>query len=477
MRVSPHLEERHAALRPLEEMEVALVRSSLDAPGWLDERQEARIRYALNLARLTEVRSGDGRDIDLTDETAPFRERLTDALGPLLLDPSGVVERAEVAALVPIVWELATEYREKLRTNSRNRIAWDDVEREIREKALVLVCGGGGGSGYVFLGAFHGLEDAGLRPALLSGVSLGAILAAFRARSEEFDAASVVNIVQDLSWRKMFRAISIRSRYGLPGPLRLYLREGIGRHFTNDDGETPSIGDLEIPLLVTISGIRQGELPHDLEWYENTLAVGAPGGSLAIRRTKKMVTGLWRTLSDFASRPEIVKPLVIGADAATKDFDVLDAIGFSAAVPGLIHYDITREDPKMEALMDHLLEREQISRLLDGGIVDNVPARAAWRATANGMVGRRNALIVALDSFAPKLTSPLWIPIQRLARNNVRRNLQYAHVVMTFLRTLSPLDLVPSVNHLVGAVRHGRDEFNGVLPLVKRMMAPIDAVD
>lgn len=127
--------------------------------------------------------------------------------------------------------------------------------------------------------------------------------------------------------------------------------------------------------------------------------------------------------------------------------------------------------------MDHLLEREQISRLLDGGIVDNVPARAAWRATANGMVGRRNALIVALDSFAPKLTSPLWIPIQRLARNNVRRNLQYAHIVMTFLRTLSPLDLVPSVNHLVGAVRHGRDEFNGVLPLVKRMMAPIDAVD
>ena len=90
-------------------------------------------------------------------------------------------------------------------------------------------------------------------------------------------------------------------------------------------------------MLVTISGIRQGELPHDLEWYENTLPVGAPGGSLAIRRTKRMVTGLWRTLSDFASRPEIVKPLVIGADAATKDFDVLDAIGLSAAVPGLIY--------------------------------------------------------------------------------------------------------------------------------------------
>lgn len=115
--------------------------------------------------------------------------------------------------------------------------------------------------------------------------------------------------------------------------------------------------------------------------------------------------------------------------------------------------------------------------MVDGGLVDNVPVRAAWRAVQAGRVGRRNALIVAMDAFAPKLNAPLWIPIQRLAVPNVRRNLRYAHIAMTFVKTLSPIDLVPSVPHILKAVRSGREEFSYELPLIQRLLEPLEVGD
>ncbi|RMG18523.1 MAG: patatin-like phospholipase family protein [Deltaproteobacteria bacterium] len=475
MTVSRHLSKRHAALRPLEDMEVALVRASLDAPSWLSAEEEAKLRYALSLARVCEVRTSDGRDVDLTDLTQPLRERLTDTLGPLLLDRRGVVERPELTALLPVIWELAKEHRDRIRETTATMLPWEEVEAEIREKRLVLVCGGGGGTGYVFLGAFHALEDRGIVPALLSGTSIGAILAGFRARRRHFEAAEVVEVVKDLSWPKLFRPLSVQSRFGLPAPLRLYLREGIGRHFLLDGATPMTMADLEIPLLITIAGIRAGEVPHDPEWYERRFEPGI-ASRLGISATRKMVTSLVRTLTDFVMRPGILKALVIGADARTDRFQVLDAMGFSSAVPGMLHYDILREDPEMEALLEAMLEQEEIARLIDGGLVDNVPARAAWRAVQSGLVGRRNALIVALDAFAPKLTSPLWIPIQRMAQTNVRRNLRYAHIVQTFTRTLSPLDLVPDIDHILRALRSGREEFGYELPLIARLLSPLPAL-
>ena len=479
MSVSRHLARRQRQLRPLEDMEVALVRASLESPGWLSPVAEGRLRYALSLARLTEVRTSDGRDVDLGDDVAALRGRLNETLAPFLLDRRGLVERPQVASLVPMIWELASDHRDRLRERTKNRIAWEDVEREIREKVLVVAAGGGGGVGYVYLGAFHALEERGIQPSLLSGTSIGAILSAFRARAGRFDVSEVADVVRELSWGQIFRPTSLLTRYGLPAPLRLYLRAGIGRHFRRDDGEVMRGGDTAIPLLVTIAGLRRGELPHEDQWYEHRLAdVSLPGGGglFRIGRTRRIVGNLWRTLSDFVSHPEMLKPLVLGADAVTREFDIVDAIGFSSAVPGLIHYDIAREDPRMETLLEDVLEREGIGRLLDGGLVDNVPARAAWRAVQNGM-GRRNALVVACDAFAPKLTAPLWLPIQRLARLTVRPNLRYAHVVKTFLRTLSPLELVPNVPHILKAVRQGREEFAYELPLIERLLTPITDID
>jgi len=453
-------------------MEINIVKASLAFPGWLTKTQVHRLRYAVNLAKITEVRASDGRDIDLEENVAVFRQRIVDTLGPLLGWRQSKVERPELASLVPFIWELCLEAREQLRKVSATRLPFEDIEEEIRRKKLVLVCGGGGGVGYVYLGAFHAFEERGLTPSLISGTSIGAILGAFRARHRRFDAAQAVEVVQRLSWSKLFSPLSLRTRYGLPGPLRLSLRSGIGDHLQGTHDRPPlRVEDLEIPLLITIAGIRRGALPHDPEWYEH----GAQSGRIAgIARTRRLVSGLWRTLSDFVMHPEVLKPLLIGADPLSAQLDLLDVLGFSSAVPGLIHYDIARDAPDDIAHLEEVLEREDVVRMIDGGLVDNVPARAAWRTVQGGRIGGRNALIVAMDAFAPKLSAPLWIPIQRLAQQNVRPNLKYAHVTLSFLKTLSPIDLVPSVSHLLNAARNGRDELMLELPLIERLMEPLD---
>ena len=46
--------------------------------------------------------------------------------------------------------------------------------------------------------------------------------------------------------------------------------------------------------------------------------------------------------------PRVAKEIVLGAEDDTALFDVIDCVGFSAAIPGLLHYDTTRDDPAMD---------------------------------------------------------------------------------------------------------------------------------
>jgi len=111
--------------------------------------------------------------------------------------------------------------------------------------------------------------------------------------------------------------------------------------------------------------------------------------------------------------------------------------------------------------------------LVDGGLVDNVPAKAAWRAVHKGFIGTRNAFILAMNGFAPKLTTPLWLPLERLAELTVTANRPYAHLFKDFKKTLSPLELVPSVEMLTRAIEMGRRQMTDDLPFLSRMMTPL----
>src|SRR5437762_704305 len=172
------LSERFALIRPLEEMELALVRGAIENPALVDAHEEAVLRTALALARLYKVRA-DGREI----------------------------------------------------------------------------------------GVMSLLDEYGLKPKLMVGTSIGAVLALFRSRLPRFDQDEIVNIVRTLSWRKLFRAISTEHRYGLPAALRLFLRAGIGRWFgTDEKAGAIKLSQLPIKTIITVSGIRKGKLPHPVEF-------------------------------------------------------------------------------------------------------------------------------------------------------------------------------------------------------------------
>jgi predicted acylesterase/phospholipase RssA len=463
------LRERFEITRPLEEMELGLVRAALADPRLVDAHEEAVLRTALSLARLYKVRQG-AHDLGVGAFLTPFREEVTRRLRPLLLPEKGPVRRE---LLVPHLQELkrrTLDTRAQLVKRFADRLSYEAIDRELRHKALVLVLGGGGGTAYPYLGVMALLDEYGLVPRLLCGTSMGAILALFRSRMARFEQDEIVNIVRSLSWRRLFRAVSTENRYGVPAALRLFLRSGVGRWFGVDSrgGEGPSLKDLPIPTLVAVSGIRRGKLPHPLEFYEKLIA-SSPRFLL-----NPMIVPRWfGAIAELIARPDVMVKLHLGANDETADFDALDAVGFSSALPGIIHYDVLRDSPRMHNLLTGVMEARGIFRLIDGGLVDNVPAKAAWRAVHKGQIGTRNAFILALNGFSPKLTTPLWLPLQKLADLNVAKNRPWAHLVHDFKKTLGPLVIVPSVDQLLEALSLGRAALAWQMPLIARLMAPL----
>ena len=90
-----------------------------------------------------------------------------------------------------------------------------------------------------------------------------------------------------------------------------------------------------------------------------------------------------------------------------------------------------------------------------------------------GQIGTRNAFILGLNGFSMKLMTPLWLPLQRLAEVNVAPNRPWAHRIIDFKRTLSPLELVPSVQIFGEAIAMGRDQVAPSVPLLARMLSPL----
>lgn len=463
------LRERFEIIRPLEELESALVRAALADPSLVTAHEEAILRTALSLARLYKVNQ-DGRDIGVGASLTPFREELSRRLTPVLLPKSGKVERTLLLPHLRELKERTLNTRDSLLQRFKGRLSFDAVDRELRNKSLVLVLGGGGGTGYVYLGVMALLDEYGLTPRLLSGTSIGAILALFRSRMRRFEQDEVVNIVRTLSWRRLFRAVSTENRYGVPAALRLFLRSGIGRWFGVDTrgGEALTLDQLPIKTLITVSGIRMGKLPHPLEFYEK-LTAASPRQLLNPLVLPRWIAALW----EFATHPEILVRVTLGADEGTEAFDAVDAAGFSSALPGIIHYDVLRDDPRMHAMLRTMFEHKHLFRLIDGGLVDNVPSKAAWRAVHKGEIGTRNAFILALNGFATKLSTPLWIPLQRIAELNVARSRPWAHLTYDFKRTLNALSVVPRVDELLDAITWGRAQVAPHLPFITRMLTPL----
>jgi predicted acylesterase/phospholipase RssA len=462
------LDALHDRVRPFEEAEAALVRAIVSAPAWLSEPDEAALRYALNLARTTAARAPDGSTVDLDELLAPYREELR----PLLAAFSGArgPDREAVARLVPSFSVQARAWRARAAAALQGRLPPEAIDREVCEKALVLVAGGGGGVTWSYLGAFALLEQYGLAPRLLAGTSMGAVLLLFRARRARWHPGDVDEALAKLSWKTLFRFLQTDSRYGLPAAMRLYLRAAIGEFLRGPDGHPLTLGQLAVPLVVTATGIRNGALPRDPSYYEHLLDLhGRAPQPLVVKR---MMSEIFEAVGELIVQRDRFARIYLGEGEETRVFDAIDAVGFSSALPGVIHYDVLREDERMHRLLGELFERHDLFRLVDGGLVDNLPARAAWGMVQRGAVGTRNAFVLALEGFGPKLAQPLWFGLEQLAAQNVERNRAFIDHHVSFQRVLSPLEIVPSARALKRAIQAGKAELHPDMPFVARMCRP-----
>lgn len=472
--IRPDLAERYRQLRPFDEAEVALVQSLVRRPDRLPRAHEMILRQALNLARLWVV-SGRSGEVVVGPQLSAFRDlvrpladtlRRGTELDPLSLGPDAEALSGPLKA-----------HRTQLQTTHLGRLAPAEFDRELNEKALVLGVGGGGGCGYVHLGAFSVLESLRLVPRLVAGASIGSILGLFRARELHFRDATVRAVTHGLSFKKIFRVLEGESRYGMPGALRLYLRSTLSRFFVNEGGEPMRLSELSVPFLCVVTGVRR-EAARNVLRYEkvflNELRRGALGTLLHL---KDLMGNMMSFLTELVSTPGALRSIALGGDDDTKDFDVLDAVGFSSALPAVIQYDITRDDPRMHEIMKRLLSVHNVDFLADGGISSNVPVRSAWEYVQSGRLGTRNAFVLGLDCFAPQIgRNVLFLPLQRLAAENVIRERGFAQFMFTYRRTLAPTALVPKPHSIESALRYGKEDFAKHGPFLQKMLEPLGTV-
>ncbi len=468
-------------------MEHRFLEALLHLPAVLAPVETDRIRYALGFAGLHVFQPGaalrGGRterpEVHVGDEiVAGLRARVFECFGPALAAGAHPVEvlRRVRRGSHRLERDLRSSRRRLLERNA-DRFSPDELDAEVGCKALVVACGGGGGAGYVHLGAFSMLDEVGLRPALIAGTSMGSIIGLFRARRQH------LHIGQDLAWargltfERIFRFGAVRPHFGLPGLMQLHLVTALGELFRDGDGRLNRLSDLQIPYLAVVAGIRRDMLrATPEEWGRRRHMTWDVKPGVMARSA-----GLARAILNLVPflQPGVARRIVIGADELTREFVAVDAAGFSSAIPGILHYDVSRHDEHMKDLLGTLLRREGVVALVDGGLVENVPVWAAREAVEAGVIGTRNAFVLGLDCFHPSWAPKLaWLwPLTRLVQMQTDAIAHHADRLVSYADTPFPLDLLLDDEGLTRAMATGGASVEERLGFVRLACAPARWVD
>jgi hypothetical protein len=450
--------------RPFRRGELALARRQAADPGLLPAPQLDILRHALRLAQLSALDRGR---IDLVGRFERYRLELIQRLAPVLPTEEGRIDPAALASVLPDVVKLAGEARAQLLASGA--LSESALDAEIADKRLVLILGGAGGCGYVYLGALQRLEELALVPRYIVGCSLGAILGVLRARIPELSLAELFDEVRLLSAAKVFSLTAPRVRYGFTGALGLDLRQSLGHLFARDDGRQLRLRDLEIPVDVLVSGVSGSAAAGALPDAAELESLGSR--SLSVRSLARLRDAL---VSLIVSQ-RLLKPLLLGADAETAELPALDAAGFSSAIPYLLHYEVPDAAGHAAAIVEQLFARHELVALIDGVMTSTTPARQAWQAVEEGRIGTRNTAIVALHAMQAGrgATRLVLAPLQHAVSTTVQRDKPFWDVGVAFRRSPSLLELFPRESALRQAVKSGRTEFEPAARLLSQLLAPL----
>jgi predicted acylesterase/phospholipase RssA len=462
----------------LQRMEAKLVAGLFEHPGVVSRASENQLRYAIALAALDTFQPGaaiKGARTNRSDvrvrspRLGRWRQRVLEGLPGILLGKQGSRARVEEAArfLESRLLQLE-QVREEVVEKYADDFSARELDQELGIKTLVSVAGGGGGSGYVYIGAWEVLQNAGLIPGYVIGASMGSVLGLFRALRKEGDWDEYARIAKIMTREEVFRFVSLRARYGLPGIMRLFLHAAIGPSIRDEAGEELMLSGLAIPFETVVAGVRRDATIETADEYARSHHLPLDKRPSALQLRAQIAAQLVKMVGFI--NPRVVREIVVGGDELTRDFNAIDAAGFSAAIPGILHYDVTRNDPHMDKILSQLMEREDVTALVDGGVANNVPARTAWRQVQNGKIGTRNVYVLAFDCFHPQVSpGHIWMqPVTRAVAYQVALNERYAQRRIKFKPTLSPINLLPPPDQLDEAVAWGRHQMSEELPLIQK---------
>lgn len=468
MNVTQQKSDVRHLVKEISQIECLLVEAICEDDKWLNHEEENTLRWALSLARVSKVASESGKDINIDHATDRYRESLFNTLKSFC-GQDGQVNKKEILRFIKPIGGLCSDERKDLLQLYGSQLSKEALDRAVQSRPLAVSMGGGGGTGFVYLGAFEALQRESIIPDVLAGTSIGSILGAFRARYREFSLEHLKEVMLPVSFDKIAKPFQAKGKYTVPATFRLHLRDVFKEIFRRGNTHL-RLRDLEIPFRVSVAGLShvEGAPDENLEEYAHLL--DDQEDRLSLRRHE---LGIVTKLLEFARRP--LKAIYLGGDDLSKEFDVVDAVGFSCAIPGIFHYDVSPDDKRMIELVEALMKRHSVYRFIDGGWVDNLPSIAALNAVQESKNLGHDPFILALDGFSSSsYRQLLFLPVMQMAAQNSKQGKEMAHRTITFEHVLSPLNLVPGEKEFHEVLESGIEETKPHIPFIKKMIGPID---
>lgn len=455
--------------RDIKDFERRLIRVLVDQPGALNDRHEALYRYAAVFARTNLFRTPTGVDVELAPEVDELRRWMLETVVPLI-PSSATCDIQGLRELAPVMSLRLDDCRSKLLVHNAQAFGAEHLDEEVRIKKLGLALGGGGGAGMMHLGTFSLFNEMGIVPEIIAGSSMGSLMGAIRAIDRNYDpVAAALALPKDLDYSMIFRPFSGYSRFGFPGAFHMNLLRVSKAVFQKLVGKTVmQFDELPIKLHVVTTGIRTG--------FQLDEAAYVSDKEFNASSIRSKLRTFFKVIRQISANPRFLAQVVFGKEDLTQQFSVMEAVGFSCAVPGLLHYDIYHDDPDIVQPLETLFDHHQLMRLCDGGVVNNVPSQVVWESVQQGNIGTRNVMIMGCDVFAPISSGRnlVWIPVQQIARQSVLANKPYADYHKTFHDPPSPLQvIVNQYSRIKAIVTSARRELEEDEPYLKRALKPL----
>jgi hypothetical protein len=294
-----------------------------------------------------------------------------------------------------------------------------------------------------------------------------------RARTAKFAQPELLGELRRLRDRGVFRFPDASPRHGLRAALRLDLRGALGDLFSRE-GRPLRLGELEIPADALATGLGPGALAEPRESYARAVDLEVRSAAALERVPAAALARVVGPLVSLAMSRQVLVPLLLGADPATRRLAALDAAGFSAAIPGVLAYDVARDDAESVRILDEIFARHALAGLVDGALVSLVPARYAWEAIEAGRIGTRHCAVLALDALAKaRGANAALLPLLRVAAATADRDKAFWDLHVNFRNAPPFLALFPGEERLRSAAAQGEREFDATARVLPALLAPV----